>query len=186
MYLSSPNYKVPSPRYAQFITVFEKEVTAAQERSKNIEAMEYPYNIVKEAVEKHNLPNDSDIILHETGINITIMAVPSDSIKTFNSLITTIGECLLKSNIHKDGLPSCVNGGNWYSMFRKWSGKNPKNSNKCCSIELTIHLPIEGLIDIEVKKESFSYAQITYKYTLVPRDIPVTKEIKGLEKKYYV
>jgi hypothetical protein len=173
MYTSSPNYKVPSPRYAQFITVFEKEVTAAQERIKKIEAMEYPYNIVREAMERNNLPNDSNIILSENGIDITILAISSDSMRTFDALVSSIGESLVKADIHKDGLPACVNGGNWHNMFRRWYGKNPRKDNKICHVDLTIDIPIEGLVDLEVRKEPYSYTNTGYKYSFIPKDMAV-------------
>ena len=63
---------VPALRYDLFIKAFEKEVTAAQSRIKAIEAMEQPYNLVKEALEAAKLPNDTTLSLSPSVVKIVM------------------------------------------------------------------------------------------------------------------
>ena len=162
-------YRVPAPRYVQFITAFEKEVTAAQEKIKRLEAQEYPYTIIKDILEEARLSNDTTLALTENGVNIQLIATPLDSMKNFDVLIEAIGKALLKANIHRDGVPAKYDGGSWYNMSRKWYGRNPRDSNKCCVIILFIELPVEGLVDLEIEKTSQSHTIVSYTYTLIPR-----------------
>jgi len=175
-------YQVPAPRYVQFITAFEKEVTAAQERIKKLEGMEYPYNIIKNTLEEARLPNDINLSLTENSVDIQFVAIPSDSMKGLNVFIESIGKSLLKNNIHRDGIPACYDGGTWYNMSRKWYGKNPRNSNKYCVVNLFIELPIEGLIDLEIEKTEYTYTNIGFTYKFIPKKPLILTTIKSRNK----
>lgn len=177
--------QVPSLRYPQFITAFEKEVSIAQERIKNIETMEYPYNVIREVWTRINLPNDIEITFSDCGMNIALQAIPSDSMKILNSLVTAIGQDLVKADIHKSGLPSCHDGGMWHTMNRRWYGKNPKHPTMSCVINLDIDIPEEGLTDLIVERIPYSYTTTRYEYKMTPRAIAATlNDIKEMTDKF--
>jgi hypothetical protein len=173
----STRYNVPAPRYPQFITVFEKAVTEAQERIRAIESLELLYNTVTEALKVCNLPNDITTHLTDSEIIVNLTAVPSDSAKMIIDTTNTIGEYLVKARIHTTGIPCVYDGGSWYTMIRKWYGKNPKDK-KIWRITLNIELPMEGITDLEIMSERYEHMAVSYSYRIVPRSkLKVTQNI---------
>lgn len=156
---------VPALRYDLFIKAFEKEVTAAQSRIKAIEAMEQPYNLVKEALEAAKLPNDTTLSLSPSVVKIVMHALPSDFLTMFDALCTEIGSRLLTAGLHKDGIPSRTDGGWWHHLQRSW---RCFDHDQPCTVMLEVELPDEGLRDLALEKIERTTTVIDYRLT--PRD----------------
>jgi hypothetical protein len=165
------NHNVPSRRYLQFITAFEKAVENAQRHIKRIETMECPYNLVQSALEEANIPNDIVLTLTSTGIEVIVYALPNNSIEIFENLSARIGEKLKNSRLHESGIPSCIKGGSSCQIRYIWHGKNINNSTITYGVSLNIIIPNGGLIDLKV--ETVDYTQT---YSL--RDYVFTKTNK--------
>jgi hypothetical protein len=177
--MSRHGYGVPSRRYLQFITAFEKAVEEAQEQIKKIETMEFPYNTVKLALDEANIPNDTTLRLKLDGVTITTHALPTDSIKIFDDLSTKIGESLKHARLHSTGVPCCSMGGSFLQVQHKWYGKNIKDSKITYVISFDIIIPKEGLIDLKVEEVPY-----THTYTGVEYSLTRTKEKTILEDLY--
>lgn len=141
----TPN--VPSLRYDLFIKAFEREVIARQSQIKAIEAMEQPYNLVKEALEAVRLPNDCQLRLAHGVVLVQITAVPTDRLAMFEALTERVGAALLKAGLHRDGVPSVGDAGYWPE--RKWTWKLG-GQRVTGTVAVAVDLPRDGIADIEV------------------------------------
>jgi hypothetical protein len=160
--------KLPAKRYLDFQAVFENYVTTVQEKITALDKMRRLYNIVKFSLEKINMPNETRVSVEPTYISLTIVALPSDSLKTFEPIIRDIGHSLLDAKLHRDGTPSHRAGGPYPLIFKTWSLVNG------VEILLSIECPENGLTDIEFLKVTQTYSN-TY-YDMIERRPCVTKE----------
>lgn len=159
-----PKDRVLAPRYDVFITAFEKAVTAAQERIEKLRSLEGVYSLVRDVMLLHQLPNDHHLLLDEGGVRVTIEAIGTDSIKTFETIAGDIGRKLLERKLHHDGLPSVGD----LSTSRQWMF-NIRSLSK--NVKVDVNIPPAGIIDIEVVStiRHYSFAQ----HTLRDRQTPI-------------
>jgi hypothetical protein len=131
-----------------FIKRFEKEVTEAQQRIEQIRAMERYYNATKAALEATRLPNDTVIAFHPATVKVTIKAVKTDLLATFDRLCEDVGRRLLEVGLHRDGVPATRLGGYWHQV--EWSWLHFPRASPVRQVIIEVDLPPNGLLDAKV------------------------------------
>lgn len=166
---------LPSLRYDLFIRLLEKEATALQARYRALESMEHPYNVVKEALEAANLPNEQKLTCSHGDITATITATPTDLASELEKFIASIGKRLREDGLHKSGEPARSDGGSLRALWGYWICSHPRAGS--FYVYIHIEVPESGLPDLDVISQERK--SITREWNLIRRERPTyTTNIK--------
>jgi hypothetical protein len=136
---------LPAYRYELFIKVLEQRVAAVQKEIEQLRGMERLYNIVKDTMEEARLPQEQDISVSSSYIFVHVTAGPADRLDSFAPVVKALGERLCAADLRNDPEPAVSMGGHAPSVAYVW---NIDGFSK--TIYLTVHIPKEGLPDVEV------------------------------------
>ena len=88
---------VPSKFYNQFIVEFEKQVAKKQIEIEKINRLQGVYTLIKEMIEKENLPHDGSLIINEYGIRFDAPSLPDDTISMYMDIFDRIQNSLINA-----------------------------------------------------------------------------------------
>ncbi len=147
---------LPTLRIEQFITAFEKKVSEAQAKIKELERMEQLYNIIRAQFDGFTGDNKITIEFEPNKVTVCIHLLSTDYSHTFDGHIKIVGKVLLDKKLHTDGIPStALTQG---SPGKTYTWRLPLKDNESRKIEITAIYPEDGLMDVDIVYETKTYS----------------------------
>lgn len=165
--------QLPALRYECFVTKLQQEVEAARERILAMSAMENVYKVVVDALERCKHPNDTDVHVSASSVSVGMVALPTDRLADFKSLVGVIGYGLQMAGLHDDGVPSIAAHAHseplrvyrWQLAGAGWR-----------QVALSIEVPKKGLPDCRVVRNLRTYTSEEY-HLVVDEEVRVAEEV---------
>lgn len=158
-----------------FSKVLESELHEAEQRFLRIKSCEPLYEILHGVLKDARLCNDVSLKRPQSyseshkSLTAHIHALPGNYMIEFDAVVAEIGKRLVAAGYHDNGIPA-VNDKYSTCPWKEFKWKVwDKNSCSLTTIYLYIHLPDNGIMDVDVRKDDIKTT--TRMYRLVHRDL---------------
>lgn len=169
---------VPSKQYDLFIKAYEKFVAERQEEIRKADRLMRVYEIVRGALERARLPNETKLQLTPDGVDVDIYVMEDDRRQLFADLLADIGRELQEARLHDDGIPAI----NSQGLYWTHTWRIPKiDKHDPPWVRVGLLIPAKGTRYIKVNKRERAVSYNTVEYSaewhsgpLYPRKVKVT------------